>query len=142
MYGAAGVNTSLARGRLCQNIICCAKTPHHNNALITGPKSATTCFALMAMRRRGRNACCRDFALRTPRPSHPRMSLKGSATIAPELGEQACVLRVLKPARAPIMASLARRRVHLGLIAKLIERSPVVAAGLLPRATARRRASL
>jgi hypothetical protein len=70
------------------------------------------------------------------------MSLKGWLTIAPELGEQACVLRVLKPARAPIMALLARRRVHLGLIAKLIERSPVVAAGLLPCATARRRASL
>jgi hypothetical protein len=31
------------------------------------------------------------------------------------------------------MAFLARRRVHLGLIAKLIERSPVVAAGLLAR---------
>jgi hypothetical protein len=40
------------------------------------------------------------------------------------------------------MAFLARRRVHLGLIAKLIERSPVVAAGLLPRTAARRRASL
>lgn len=40
------------------------------------------------------------------------------------------------------MTFLARRRGHLGLIAKLIERSPVVAAGLLPRAAARRRASL
>jgi hypothetical protein len=37
------------------------------------------------------------------------------------------------------MASLAHRRVHLGLIARLIECSPVVAAGLLPRAAARRR---
>jgi hypothetical protein len=40
------------------------------------------------------------------------------------------------------MASLARRRVHLGLIAKLIGRSPIIAAGLLPRAPARRRGSL
>jgi hypothetical protein len=40
------------------------------------------------------------------------------------------------------MASLARRRVHLGLIARLIERSPIVAAGLLPRTAARRRGSL
>jgi hypothetical protein len=40
------------------------------------------------------------------------------------------------------MAFLARRRGHLGLIARLIERSPVVAAGLLPRAVGRRRASL
>jgi len=37
------------------------------------------------------------------------------------------------------MASLARRRVHLGLIAKLIERSPIVARGLLPHAAAPRR---
>jgi hypothetical protein len=40
------------------------------------------------------------------------------------------------------MASLARRRVHLGLIGKLIKCSPIVAAGLLPRAAARRRGSL
>jgi len=38
------------------------------------------------------------------------------------------------------MASLARRRVHLGLIAKLIGRSPIVASGFLPHAAARRRA--
>ena len=36
------------------------------------------------------------------------------------------------------MASLAHRRVHLGLIAKLIERSPIVASGFLPHAAARR----
>jgi hypothetical protein len=40
------------------------------------------------------------------------------------------------------MASLARRRVHLGLIAKLIGRSPITTAGLLPRAAARRRGLL
>jgi hypothetical protein len=40
------------------------------------------------------------------------------------------------------MASLARRRVHLGLIAKLIGRSPISTTGLLPRATARRRGLL
>jgi hypothetical protein len=40
------------------------------------------------------------------------------------------------------MASLARRRVHLGLIAKLIGRSPIMTAGLLPRAAGRRRGSL
>jgi hypothetical protein len=56
--------------------------------------------------------------------------------------EQARALGVLKPARAVIMAFLVRRRVHLGLIAKLIERSPVVAAGLLPHAAGRRRVSL
>jgi hypothetical protein len=39
------------------------------------------------------------------------------------------------------MASLARRRVHLGLIAKLIEHSPIAAAGFLPRSAARRRHS-
>jgi hypothetical protein len=39
------------------------------------------------------------------------------------------------------MASLARRRVHLGLIAKLIEHSPIAAAGFLPRAAVRRRHS-
>jgi hypothetical protein len=39
------------------------------------------------------------------------------------------------------MASLVRRRVHLGLIAKLIERSPILAAGLLPHGVARRRGS-
>jgi hypothetical protein len=39
------------------------------------------------------------------------------------------------------MASLARGRVHLGLIAELIGRSPIMAAGLLPRAAARRRGS-
>jgi hypothetical protein len=39
------------------------------------------------------------------------------------------------------MATLARRKVHLGLIAKLIGCSPIVGAGLLPRA-ARRRGSL
>lgn len=37
------------------------------------------------------------------------------------------------------MASLARRRIPLGLIAKLIERSPILCAGLLPGASARRR---
>ena len=36
------------------------------------------------------------------------------------------------------MAFLARRRVHLSLIAKLIERSPIMATGLLARAAARR----
>ena len=35
------------------------------------------------------------------------------------------------------MATLARRKVHLGLIAKLIRRSPIVSA-VLPRAAARR----
>jgi hypothetical protein len=40
------------------------------------------------------------------------------------------------------MALLARKRVHPGLIAKLIERSPIVAAGLLSRAATRRRGSL
>jgi hypothetical protein len=40
------------------------------------------------------------------------------------------------------MANLARRKVHLGLIAKLIGCSPVMSAGLLPRAAARRRGSL
>ncbi|HEV3162200.1 MAG: hypothetical protein WBG18_09425 [Xanthobacteraceae bacterium] len=35
-----------------------------------------------------------------------------------------------------------RRRVHVGLIARLIERSPIAAAGLLPRGAARRRAFL
>jgi hypothetical protein len=38
------------------------------------------------------------------------------------------------------MTFSARRRVRLGLIASLIERSPIAAAGLLPRAAARRRA--
>jgi hypothetical protein len=33
-----------------------------------------------------------------------------------------------------IMASLARRRGHLGLIARLIGRSPILTVGLLPRA--------
>ena len=37
------------------------------------------------------------------------------------------------------MASLARRRPHLGLIAKLIGRSPIVASGFLPHAAERRR---
>jgi hypothetical protein len=36
------------------------------------------------------------------------------------------------------MASLARGRIHLGLIAELIGRSPIMAAGLLPRAARRR----
>jgi hypothetical protein len=36
------------------------------------------------------------------------------------------------------MAFLARRRVGLGLITKLIERSPIMAGGLLPRAATRR----
>ncbi len=40
------------------------------------------------------------------------------------------------------MASLARRPVHLGLIARLIGRSPIMTAGLLPNAAARRRALL
>jgi hypothetical protein len=40
------------------------------------------------------------------------------------------------------MASLAHRRVHLGLIAKLIGRSPIMTAGLLPGAAARCRGSL
>ncbi len=40
------------------------------------------------------------------------------------------------------MASLTRRRVHLGLIARLIGRSPIMATGLLPRAAAGRRALL
>jgi len=56
--------------------------------------------------------------------------------------EQARALGVLKPARAVIMTFLTRRRVHLGLIAKLIERSPIVRAGLLSHAAARGRASL
>jgi hypothetical protein len=40
------------------------------------------------------------------------------------------------------MASLARRRVHLGLIARLIRRSPIVAIGFFPPAAPRRRGSL
>ncbi len=40
------------------------------------------------------------------------------------------------------MASFARRRVHLGLIAKLVGRSPIIATGPLPRAAAGRRALL
>lgn len=36
------------------------------------------------------------------------------------------------------MATLARRPVHLGLIAKLIRRSRIVSGGFLPRAAARR----
>ena len=36
------------------------------------------------------------------------------------------------------MATLARRPVHLGLIAKLIGRSPIVSAGFSRRAAARR----
>jgi len=40
------------------------------------------------------------------------------------------------------MASFASRRAHLGLIAELIGRSPIMAIGLLPRAAARRRGSL
>ena len=40
------------------------------------------------------------------------------------------------------MSSLVRRRGHLGLIAKLIERSPIVAAGLMTRAVVRRRGPL
>jgi hypothetical protein len=40
------------------------------------------------------------------------------------------------------MTFSARRRVHLGLIAKLIGRSPIMAAGLLPCAAARGRAVL
>jgi hypothetical protein len=40
------------------------------------------------------------------------------------------------------MATLARRKVHLGLIAKLIGCSPIVSAGLLPRAASRGRRSL
>jgi hypothetical protein len=40
------------------------------------------------------------------------------------------------------MASSARRRVHLGLIAKLIKRSPIVAIGLFPPAASRRPGSL
>jgi len=40
------------------------------------------------------------------------------------------------------MATLARRKVHLGLIARLIGCSPITSAGLLPRAAARRRGSL
>jgi hypothetical protein len=40
------------------------------------------------------------------------------------------------------MASLARRRVHLGLIAKLIGRSPITTFGFLPRTPARRCGSL
>jgi hypothetical protein len=40
------------------------------------------------------------------------------------------------------MASLARRRVDLGLIAKLIECSPILAAGLLRPAAGRCRVSL
>jgi len=39
------------------------------------------------------------------------------------------------------MASSARRRLHLSLIAKLIGRSPITTVGLLPRATSRRRGS-
>jgi hypothetical protein len=39
------------------------------------------------------------------------------------------------------MASLARGRVHLGLIAKLIERSPIAAPGFLSRVAGRRRHS-
>ena len=39
------------------------------------------------------------------------------------------------------MATLARRKVHLGLIARLIGCSPIVSAGLLSRAAARRRGS-
>jgi hypothetical protein len=37
------------------------------------------------------------------------------------------------------MASLARKRVHLGLIAKLIRRSPIMAAGLSAAAARRGR---
>jgi hypothetical protein len=40
------------------------------------------------------------------------------------------------------MATLARRKVHLGLIARLIGCSPITSAGLLPHAAARRRGSL
>ena len=40
------------------------------------------------------------------------------------------------------MASLARRRVQLGLIIKLIERSPIMARGFLPHAAAWRRRAL
>lgn len=40
------------------------------------------------------------------------------------------------------MATLARRPVHLGLIAKLIGCSPIVSAGFMPRAAARRRGML
>jgi hypothetical protein len=40
------------------------------------------------------------------------------------------------------MASLAHRRIHLGLIAKLIGRSSIMTAGLSPGAAARRRGSL
>ena len=40
------------------------------------------------------------------------------------------------------MASLTRRRVQLGLIIKLIERSPIVARGFLPHAAAWRRRAL
>jgi hypothetical protein len=39
------------------------------------------------------------------------------------------------------MASLAGRRAHLGLIAELIGRSPIMATRLLPHAAARRRRS-
>jgi hypothetical protein len=39
------------------------------------------------------------------------------------------------------MATLARRKVHLGLIARLIGCSPITSAGLLPRAAARGRGS-
>jgi hypothetical protein len=40
------------------------------------------------------------------------------------------------------MTFSARRRVHLGLIAKLVGRSPIMTAGLLPRVAARGRALL
>jgi hypothetical protein len=53
--------------------------------------------------------------------------------------EQARAVSVLKVARAAKMASLARRRAQLGFIAKLIGHSPIMTAGLLPRAAARRR---
>jgi hypothetical protein len=56
--------------------------------------------------------------------------------------EQGWAVSVVEPARAGVMASSARRRVHLGMIAKLIGHSPIVSVGLLPRAAARRSGSL
>src|SRR3974390_2528289 len=125
-----------------------------NNVLLTGPdrqKPVSNSFLrrLYAGKRgplrrrrtleRDRPPRCRDFALPTPRAGQPWMSLRVLA-LDQRRGawEQDDALSVLHPARAAVMASLASRRVHLGLIAELIGHSPIMANGLLRRSATRR----